>query len=120
MLKEVLLGSGGILLAAAIFASSVTTGPVQVGAPVAPGEAPAAAPPVVAPVPPQPFIAPPPPLPTEESGDTEFGAPMVSSRPVAEQAAEPAPIVTDPDSALANGGRQFNARNTPHNYPIPK
>lgn len=119
MLKQVMLGSGGILLAAAIFASSVTTGPVPVGAPIPASEAPSATPPLVTPVPPQPAIAPPPPAP-EETGDTQFGAPMVSNKPVAEHAAEPAPIVTDPDSALANGGRQYNARNTPHNFPIPK
>ncbi len=119
MLKQVMLGSGGILLAAAIFASSVNTGPAPVGAPVAAHDPAAAAPPVVTTVPPQPVVAPPPPQP-EESGDTQFGAPMISTRPVAEHVAEPAPIVTDPDSAVANGGRQYNARNTPHNFPIPR
>lgn len=120
MLKQVMLGSGGILLAAAIFASSVNTGPVPAGAPVPSAEGPQAAPPVVTAATPPTVTAPPPPPPAEENDDTQFGAPMVSTKPVAELAAEPAPMVTDPDSALGNGGRQYNARNTRHNFPIPK
>lgn len=120
MLKQVMLGSGGILLAAAIFASSVNTGPVPVGAPVPPAEGAQAAPPVVTAVTPPTVTAPPPPPPAEENGDTQFGAPMVSTKPVTELAAEPVQIVTDPDSALGNGGRQYNARNMRHNFPIPK
>ncbi len=116
-----MLGSGGILLAAAIFASSINTGPVPAGAPAAPAAAPAGAPPVVMPVPAQRVTAPPPPAAEDdETGDTQFGAPMVSTKPMAESVAEPAPIVTDPDSAVGNGGRQYQAKNTPHHYPIPK
>ncbi|ESZ86756.1 MAG: hypothetical protein Q27BB25_12745 [Blastomonas sp. CACIA14H2] len=117
MLKEVMLGSGGIMLAAAIFASSVNTGPVPAGAP---GAAPVAAPPVVTPPPSEAVVTPPPPPLPEDTGDVQFGAPMISTKPVAEVVAEPQPIVTDPDSAVANGGRQYNAHDTPHNYPIPK
>lgn len=118
MLKQVMLGSGGILLAAAIFASSFNAGRAPAGAP---GTAPVTAPPVVTPPPPTAqVVTPPPPPPAEETGDTQFGAPMISTKPVSEIAAEPQPIVTDPDSALGNGGRQFHARGTPHNFPIPK
>lgn len=117
MLKQVMLGSGGIMLAAAIFASSYNTGPAPAGTPVA---APVSATPVVAPAPSQPHVAPSaPPLPAEDTGDTQFGAPMISTKPVAEAVAEPLPIFTDPDSAVANGGRQYNAR-PGHSYPIPK
>lgn len=117
MLKQVLWGAGGILLAAAIFASSVTPG-------TAPGDASSA--PVAAPVvtpssqPPQPstsaqstsvFEA--------ESGDTVFGAPMVSTAPMSTTSAEPPPIFTDPDSAVANGGKQINAK-PGRPYPTPR
>ena len=114
-----MLGSGGIMLAAAIFASSVNTGPVPAGAPVAPAAASETVPPVVTAPPPQMVVTRPAPPPEEETGDTQFGAPMISTKPIAEAVAEPAPPVTDPDSALANGGRQYNAR-PGRNYPIPK
>ena len=117
MLKEVMLGSGGIMLAAAIFASSVNIGPAPADAA---GAAPASAPPVVT-APPAPPVAAPSPAPIpEETGDTQFGAPMISTQPVAEAVAAPQPIITDPDSAVANGGRQYQAKDTPHHYPIPK
>lgn len=119
MLKEVMLGSGGILLAAAIFASSVNVGPTPAGAPAAP------VPPVVTPPPvsvSKPQIVTSPPVPIEDdSGDTQFGAPMITTTPVAEASPEAEPIVTDPDSAVGNGGRQYRAKgNVPHNFPIPK
>jgi len=119
VLKQVMLGSGGILLAAAIFASSFNLGPAPAGAPVS---APVAAPPVVTPPPPAAqVVTPPAPQPAEDTGDTQFGAPMISTKPVAEASPEPEPIVTDPDSAVGNGGRQYRARgNQPHNFPIPK
>ena len=117
MLKEVMLGSGGIMLAAAIFASSVNIG--QTPADTA-GSAPDNAPPVVTPPPAELVVVPPPAAMPEENGDTQFGAPMISTTPVAAEVAEPQPIITDPDSAVANGGRQYKAKDTPHHYPIPK
>lgn len=116
MLKQVMLGAGGILLAAAIFASSVTPSTVP-GAPssapaVTPGATPTAQPQPSAPSQPTAVFA-------EESGDTVFGAPMVSTAPMSTSSAEPPPIITDPDSAIANGGKQFTAK-PGRIYPTPE
>ncbi len=118
MLKQVMWGAGGILLAAAIFASSVTPSTV----PGAPSNAPVVPPsPGAAPTVQQPPSAPSQPTAVfaEESGDTVFGAPMVSTAPMATSSTEAPPVVSDPDSAIGNGGRQFNAR-PGRPYPIPE
>lgn len=117
MLKEVMLGSGGIMLAAAIFASSVA--PSVNPAPTAPEVAP---PVVTAPVvaPPQPVAAPqraqifP-----EETGDVQFGAPMIQTAPVESGQGDTAALSAAPDTADAAGGRQFNSK-PGRAYPIPK
>lgn len=103
MLKEVMLGSGGIMLAAAIFASSVTpgTGPVA-QAPAEPVAVVTAAPPaskVTAPRPAQIFA--------EDSANLDFGAPMTETTPMESGLADPAATTAAPDSAEAAGGRQF-------------
>ncbi|PXW73418.1 hypothetical protein C7451_110145 [Blastomonas natatoria] len=98
MLKQVMLGSGGIMLAAAIFASSVDTGsapaedPAQPGAPLI-----APAPPTMsAPGSPVPDV-PPPPFVDQPTGDSHFGSPMLSAQPVDEATAEPLQIAVDPE-----------------------
>lgn len=105
MLKEVMLGSGGIMLAAAIFASSV-----------APEIEPAAGAPAIAPeVATSPAVAPPikaaAPRPVQvfgdTSGDMSFGAPMIETTPVESGMGEDGPISAAPESAEASGGRQF-------------
>jgi hypothetical protein len=114
MLKEVMLGSGGIMLAAAIFASSVTPG----GAPVteAPTGAEAAAPP-----PPARGATPPKraQIFPEQSGDVDFGAPMIEAVPIESGLADPALGAAAPDSAEAQGGRQFYAK-PGRPYPVPR
>lgn len=120
MLKQVMWGAGGILLAAAIFASSVTPSAVPGSPSDAPVVTPVATPGAAPTVQPQVATSPKPtPVFEAESGDTVFGAPMVSTAPMASTRTEPPPTVTDPDSALANGGRQFNAK-PGRPYPIPK
>lgn len=116
MLKEVMLGSGGIMLAAAIFASSVTTGTGPVPAAPAPVATPVAAPPPPAPVAsaPRPATVFP-----EDTGDVDFGAPMIEAVPVETGLADPAVNTAAPDSAEAAGGRQFNAK-PGRAYPIPR
>lgn len=115
MLKEVMLGSGGIMLAAAIFASSVTTGTGPVPA------APAQPAPVAAPPPPAPVASAPRPATVfpEDTGDVDFGAPMIEAVPVETGLADPAVNTAAPDSAEAAGGRQFNAQ-PGRAYPIPR
>jgi len=112
MLKEVMLGSGGIMLAAAIFASSVTTGT---------GPVPAAPAPVAAPPPPAAVASAPRPAAVfpEDTGDVDFGAPMIEAVPVETGLADPAVNTAVPDSAEAGGGRQFNAK-PGRAYPIPR
>jgi len=115
MLKEVMLGSGGIMLAAAIFASSVTTGTGPVpAAPVQPA-------PVAAPPPPAAVASAPRPATVfpEDTGDVDFGAPMIEAVPVETGLADPAVNTAAPDSAEAAGGRQFNAK-PGRAYPIPR
>lgn len=116
MLKEVMLGSGGIMLAAAIFASSVTTGTGPVPAAPAPATKPVAAPPPPAAVAsaPRPAAVFP-----EDTGDVDFGAPMIEAVPVETGLADPAVNTAAPDSAEAAGGRQFNAQ-PGRAYPIPR
>ncbi|WP_430386630.1 hypothetical protein [Blastomonas fulva] len=115
MLKEVMLGSGGIMLAAAIFASSMTPGTMP--APAAPQQ-PAQ---VVAAPPPAPVAAAPRPAAVfpEDTGDIDFGAPMIEAVPVETGLADPAVNTAAPDSAEAAGGRQFYARPGSPN-PVPR
>lgn len=116
MLKEVMLGSGGIMLAAAIFASSFSPGanPVPTAPEVAP---PVAIAPVVAP--PQTTTPRPAPIFPEDSGDMTFGAPMIETTPVESGTGEDAPMSAAPDTAEATGGRQFNAK-PGRVYPVPR
>lgn len=117
MLKEVMLGSGGIMLAAAIFASSVApnVNPAATAPAVAP---PVATAPVVAPV--QQAAAPrPAQVFPEDSGDLNFGQPMIETTPV-ESGAGPADAVSAaPDTAEEGGGRQFSAK-PGRSYPLPR
>lgn len=117
MLKEVMIGSGGILLAAAMVASSVSPGP-------------AAAPEAAVPMAAQPVVVVPPPVQqaapspaqsvfADESGDMDFGAPMIEAVPVEDTASDPTTLTADPDSAEASGGRQFYAQ-PGRPYPIPR
>lgn len=113
MLKEVMLGAGGIMLAAAIFASSV--GPAaQPAAPVG------TVTPVIA-APPQATTAATSPSPApdfaDDSGDSQFGAPMIESTPV--DSVDPAPLPADAEAINEAGGRQFYAR-PGRPYPIPE
>lgn len=119
MLKEVMLGSGGIMLAAAIFASSVTTGTGPV--PAAPAQPAPVAAPVAAPPPQAPLASAPRPATVfpEDTGDVDFGAPMIEAVPVETGLADPAVNTAAPDSAEAAGGRQFNAQ-PGRAYPIPR
>ena len=90
MLKQVMLGSGGIMLAAAIFASSVNTG----SRPAEPA-AEALSPPTVAEAPTTTIsdgtahTVQPPPFIDQPTGDSQFGAPMVSAQPVGDGVAPP-------------------------------
>jgi hypothetical protein len=113
MLKEVMIGSGGILLAAAMVASSVAPGP-DTAAPMAAQPVVVVPPPVqqAAPSPAQPVFA-------DESGDMEFGAPMIEAVPVEDAASDPTTLTADPDTAEASGGRQFYAQ-PGRPYPIPR
>ncbi|MDM7955336.1 hypothetical protein [Blastomonas sp.] len=115
MLKEVMLGSGGIMLAAVIFASSMTPGT----APVA--DVPAEPVAAVAPAPPARVLTAPRPAPIfpEESGDLTFGAPMIEAVPVESGTADPELSTAIPGSAEAQGGRQFYAR-PGRPYPTPR
>ncbi len=115
MLKEVMLGSGGIMLAAAIFTSSLTPGASP--APVAP-EAPA---PQIATPPPAVQVASPRPAQIfpDETDNLDFGAPMIETAPIDAGADAPAPVSADPYGAEASGGRQFNPK-PGEAYPIPR
>ena len=116
MLKEVMMGSGGILLAAAVVASSVSPGTPRAPdtAPPVPAQQIVAAPPTqqAAPSPPQPVFA-------DDSGDMQFGAPMIEAAPVEDSFGEAVASTADPDSAEAAGGRQFYAQPGRPN-PIPR
>lgn len=102
------------MLAAAIFASSVAPGTSP--APVAP----AAPPPVVVAPPPAAQVTPPPPAQVfpEDSGDVDFGAPMIETAPVDTGVSDAAAVPAAPGSAEEAGGRQFNAR-PGRSYPTP-
>lgn len=108
------MGSGGILLAAAMVASSVS--PPTNPAPAAPVAAVAAA------VPPPVQQAAPAPSPAvfaDDSGDMQFGAPMIEAAPVESEFGDGTAVTSDPDSAEAAGGRQFNAK-PGRPYPTPR
>lgn len=98
MLKQVMLGSGGILLAAVIFAASITPGPPA----AAPAPAVAQPSPVVVAAT-QTDAPPPAAVFPDDSGDVTFGAPMIAATPVdsgsGDGSAEPAPLDATPDSA---------------------
>jgi len=114
MLKQVMLGAGGIMLAALIFASSVTPNPD-----LAATDAPVAAPPVSAPPPVMPPPRQPRPAPVfaEDSGDETFGAPMIEAVPV--DSGDVAAISPDPDNGEDTGGQQYTAK-PGRSYPIPR
>lgn len=103
------------MLAAAIFASSVSSGtspvPVTADAPPPPIAAPAPTPQVATPRPAQLF--------PDVADNGEFGAPMIETAPVDAGSDAPVPIPADPYGTEASGGRQFNA--VPGRaYPIPR
>lgn len=86
MLKEAMLGVGAIMLAAATFVSSVTPGAATGGALRAQTAA-WSVPPYQ---PTQPVVSSrPDPVFETESGDTRFGAPMVSTKPLSTISAVP-------------------------------
>lgn len=115
MLKQVMMGAGGILLAAAIFASSITPGPVQPDGSAVPAPA---APLVVQPAAPVVSSSQPRSVFEEESGDTQFGAPMILTEPQAEVNAEPEPMPSGAQNGPINGGRPFVPRpGMPHPLP---
>lgn len=115
MLKEVMLGSGGIMLAAAIFASSMTPG-------AGPTTQPPAEPVTVAPPPPATRLAAAPATTQifpEDAAQADFGAPMIEAVPVESGLADPPLSTAAPESAEAQGGRQFYSR-PGQPYPIPR
>ncbi|MFN3475114.1 MAG: hypothetical protein ACK4ZW_13820 [Blastomonas sp.] len=114
MLKEVMLGSGGIMLAAAIFASSMTPGAgptTQAPAEPVPVAPPPAARMAAAPATTQIF--------PEDPAQADFGAPMIEAVPVESGLADPALSTAAPESAEGQGGRQFYAR-PGRPYPVPR
>ncbi|GGB51373.1 hypothetical protein GCM10010833_02610 [Blastomonas aquatica] len=124
MLKEVMLGSGGIMLAAAMFASSFS--PRKAPASEGPSaQAPVDSAPVAATPAPALRMAGGPPVSIfpEGSGDVDFGAPMIEAAPVESGQGVSGAITaapdTAPDTAEASGGRQFYARPDQPN-PIPR
>jgi hypothetical protein len=119
MLKEVMLGSGGILLAAAIVASSMpptTPAPEMVPAVHAPAV------PVAQAAPPPP--PPPPPVQAEPdmadgTGDKKFGAPMIDTTPVEKRLADAPSAPGDTGDTEPSADQQFNA--VPgSSYPVPR
>lgn len=104
MLKKVMLGAGGVMLAAAIFASSV-------GPAVQPSVPEGTIPPIAAaPQQNSDSVASPPPVPdfAGDSGDTQFGAPMIESTPA--DLVDPAPLPADAEAMNEDGDHQFYAR----------
>ena len=92
--------------------------PIPMNEPAQP--APVAAP-VAAPPPPAAVASAPRPAAVfpEDTGDVDFGAPMIEAVPVETGLADPAVNTAVPDSAEAGGGRQFNAK-PGRAYPIPR
>lgn len=118
MLKEVMLGAGGVMLAAAIFASSVVPSVDPAAAGIAPAPVAVQAVPAAPPQPaPQVVPSPPPPVLQDDSGDVQFGAPMIETTPV--ESGDSAPIAPDPEGEESPAGRQFNSK-PGRPYPIPR
>lgn len=114
MLKEVMLGAGGIMLAAAIFASSMAPS----GNSAAPAAVPGAAAPVAAPAAPSPVATQPTsPVFQDDSGDMQFGAPMIAAAPI--ETGDAAPISPAPEGSESTAGRQFTTK-PGGPYPIPR
>ncbi|WP_040370824.1 hypothetical protein [Blastomonas sp. AAP53] len=107
MLKQVMMGAGGILLAAAIFASSITPGTVQADGATTPSPS---TPPVVQAVPPVVSSSQPRSVFGEETGDIQFGAPMIPAEPQREVSTDPDPGPSVDQNGPANGRRTFAPR----------
>ncbi len=112
------MGAGGIMLAAAMFAGSVTPDPrlAQAGHEEAGNLPPQTAAP--APVPQSSPVVRPAPVVFPDSGDEVFGAPMIETTPA--EVVDTAGIAPLPNGEQSeSNGRQFNAQ-PGRSYPIPR